>query len=165
MVMTGKINFVAMGDSLTVGFIPACLASQPYSNFLKDCANSFLKELGMKDAIRISIINRGVNGDLTSNMLLRFKQDVVDLKPDYVIILGGSNDIGWGFPIEEIFFNLQRMFEIAIDGGIKPIGCTVPSVLGWDEGIPGLKVGVGVGRGGSYSLPRTWIIDKRGATP
>ena len=134
--MVRKVDFVAMGDSLTVGFIPTRLASQPYSDFLKEYADNFLKGLGRKDAIPIKIINRGVNGDLTSNMLLRFRQDVVDLKPDYVIILGGANDIGWGFPVEEIFSNLQRMFETAIDNGIKPVGCTVPSILGWDKGIP-----------------------------
>lgn len=134
--MAGKVDFVAMGDSLTLGFIPSRLACQPYSNFLKEYTDNFLKGLGRKDAIKIRIINRGVNGDLTSNMLLRFRQDVVDLKPDCVIILGGTNDIGWGFPIEEIFSNLQRMFETAVDNGIKPIGCAVPSILGWMKGYP-----------------------------
>jgi lysophospholipase L1-like esterase len=69
-------------------------------------------------------------------MLLRFNQDVVGLKPKYVIILGGTNDIGWGLPITEIFNNLRRLFEMARESGLKSIGCTVPSILGWDEGIP-----------------------------
>jgi acyl-CoA thioesterase I len=181
-VMAKEIDFVAIGDSLTVGyissplasqpflgfilsrlasrpyfgFIRSCLASQPYfgfirsrlarsidqsrcrpySNFLEEYAGNFLKELGRKDTIQIRIINKGVNGDLTSNMLLRFTQDVVELKPDYVIILGGANDVDFDFPAEEIFFNLERMFEKAMDNGIKPVGCTLPSVLGHDEWIP-----------------------------
>lgn len=134
--MTRNICFVAMGDSLTVGFIPARLANQPYTDLLKEYVDNFLKGLGRKDAVQIRIINRGVNGDLTSNMLVRFRKDVVEMKPDYVIILGGSNDIGWGFPVQDIFSNLQRMFKTAIDEGIKPVGCTVPSILGWDEGMP-----------------------------
>jgi len=131
-----KIHFVAMGDSLTTGLIPTRSESQPYSGFLKECCEGFLKGLGRKDALQIEIVNRGVNGDLTSDMLLRFRQDVVNLKPDYVIILGGSNDLGWGFPVQAIFSNLQRMFEASLVEGIRPVGCTVPSVLGWDEGIP-----------------------------
>ena len=94
--MMRMVDFIAMGDSLTVGFIPTLFTSQPYSDFLKEYADSFLKGSGREDILRIRIINRGVNGDLTSNMLLRFRQDVVDLKPDYVVILGGANDIGWG---------------------------------------------------------------------
>lgn len=130
-----KVDFVAVGDSLTFGFISAYSASKPYSDFLKEYADNFLKELGKKDALQIRVVNRGVNGDLTSNMLFRFRQDVTDLKPDYVIILGGANDIGCGYLVEKIFFNLQRMFETAMDNGIKPVGCTLPSILGWDEGI------------------------------
>jgi acyl-CoA thioesterase-1 len=134
--MVRKLNFVALGDSLTVGFIPTRYANQPYSEFVKEYADHFLKELGRKNTIQIRITNRGVNGDLTSNMLLRFRQDVSNLKPDYVIILGGANDVGWGLPVEETFLNLQRLFEKALEETIKPVGCTVPSILGWDEGIP-----------------------------
>ena len=128
--MVRKVDFVTMGDSLTVGFIPTRLARQPYSGFLKEYADDFLKGSGRKGSVQIEIINRGVNGDLTSDMLLRFRKDVVDLKPGYVILLGGANDIGWGFPVEQIFSNLQRMFETATANGIKPVGCIVPSVLG-----------------------------------
>jgi lysophospholipase L1-like esterase len=131
-----KIHIALMGDSLTVGFIPSSLTSQPYSDFLKEYIDNFLKKLRRKNAIQIRITNRGVNGDLTGNMLLRFKQDVVDLKPDYVIVLGGANDIGWGFPVENIFSNLRGMFETAMANGICPTGCTLPSVVGRDEGIP-----------------------------
>jgi lysophospholipase L1-like esterase len=69
-------------------------------------------------------------------MLLRFKQDVIALKPNYVIILGGTNDLGWGLPVDETFSYLKQMHEKAIDNNVTPIGCTVPSLLGWDEGIP-----------------------------
>lgn len=134
--MVRTVNFVAMGDSLTVGFTPSRSASQPYPNFSKKYADDFLKGLGKKDAVQIRIINRGVNGDLTNHMLSRFRRDVVDLKPDYVIILGGANDLGLGFAVEEIFSNLKTMFEKTLEDGIEPIGCTVPSILGWDEGIP-----------------------------
>lgn len=134
--MTRLITFVAFGDSLTVGFIPSRIATQPYSQFLKDMVDDFLKQLEKDSAIKVRFINRGVNGDLTSGMLVRFRKDVIQLNPQYVIILGGANDLGWGFPVEEIFLNLQRMYEMALENKVKPIACTVPSIIGWDEGIP-----------------------------
>ena len=111
------------------------LRKQTILRFLEGYADNFLKELGKKDALQIRVVNKGVNGNLTSSMFFRFRQDVTDLKPDYVIILGGANDIGCGCSVEKIFFNLQRIFETAMDNGIKPVGCTLPSILGWDEGI------------------------------
>lgn len=135
--MVRTINFVAFGDSLTVGFIPSTFAErQPYSHFLKKLVDDFLERSGKKETIEVKIRNKGINGDLTSHMMLRFRRDVINLKPDYVIILGGANDIGWGISVEEILNNLKRMFNMATGKGIEPIGCTVPSILGWDEGIP-----------------------------
>lgn len=134
--MTELLKFVAFGDSLTVGFIPLRIATQPYSQFLKEMVDDFLKQLEKDGDVEARFINRGVNGDLTSGMLLRFRQDVIQLNPKYVIILGGTNDIGWGLQVEEVFLNLKRMYEMALNNRINPIGCTVPSILGWDGGIP-----------------------------
>ena len=38
-------------------------------------------------------INRGISGQTTSEMLARFRRDVIDLQPKVVVILGGINDI------------------------------------------------------------------------
>ena len=134
--MTGPLTFVAFGDSLTVGFIPSRITNQPYSRFLKEIVDEFLRQVEKDGDIETRFINKGVNGDLTSGMLLRFRQDVMQLNPNFVIILGGTNDIGWGVPVEEIFSNLKRIYELAQKNQSTPISCTVPSILGWDEGIP-----------------------------
>ncbi len=134
--MPRTITFVALGDSLTVGFIPSRIATQPYSRFLKEITDNFLPQSIRPHTFKIRFINRGVNGDLTSDMLLRFNQDVIALNPNYVIILGGTNDIGWGLPVDETFSCLKQMYEKAVDNNVEPIVCTVPSLLGWDEGIP-----------------------------
>ena len=128
------IVIVAIGDSLTVGYDPTSI-NHPYTNVLMEKIIVFLKQLEKNHVADIRIRNKGINGDLTSDMLLRFRRDVITIKPNYVIILGGTNDIGWGLQVEEIFVNLKRMFEMAIKNLIKPIGCSVPSILGWDEGI------------------------------
>ena len=133
--------FVAFGDSLTVGFQSPTWHSfwpeiTPYTDFLQTKTENMLRRLGHSGSVIVQFHNKGINGDLTSNMLLRFKRDVIDLKPNYVIILGGSNDIGWGIPTEDIFSNLTKMYIGAEDNAVEPIACTVPSILGFDSYIP-----------------------------
>ena len=131
-----SICFVALGDSLTAGFTGTdSPETYPYVRFLKQMADDLLQQTGRTDSLEAIFTNKGVNGDLTSDMLLRFRRDVIDLRPDHTIILGGANDIGWGVPTNEIFDNLKRMFRMAANQRIGGVGCTVPSILGWDEGI------------------------------
>ena len=133
--MNKIITFVAFGNSLTAGFQSASHGLlwhklTPYSHFLGKIADNFLKHLGKSEALKIIIRNKGISGELTSDMLLRFKRNVLSLNPNYVIILGGSNDIGGGIPTKKIFNNLKVMLKWAIENGIEPIACTVPSILG-----------------------------------
>jgi lysophospholipase L1-like esterase len=61
-------------------------------------------------------INRGISGQTTSQMLLRFRQDVINLHPDVVVILAGTNDIAGNtgpISIEDIEGNLTSMAELA----------------------------------------------------
>jgi len=89
----------------------------------------------------IEFLNRGVVGELTENMLSRFRRDVTEIRPDAVIILGGSNDLGWGLEPKSIVENLAIMYDAALQNKIQPVSCTVPSVLGLDDGIePRLKL-------------------------
>lgn len=63
-----------------------------------------------------SYINRGIGGQTTPQMLVRFRQDVIDLKPKVVVILAGTNDIaGNTGPMvnEDIEANLASMAELA----------------------------------------------------
>jgi acyl-CoA thioesterase-1 len=128
------LTIIAFGDSLTTGFIPTRLAHQPYSRFLQQHLDRFLEQRSLTK-LRIKILNRGVNGNLTSDMLLRFRWDVLNAQPQYVIILGGTNDLGWGLPIDEIFDNLTAMYTRSQENSIIPVCCTVPSILSWDTGI------------------------------
>jgi lysophospholipase L1-like esterase len=61
-------------------------------------------------------INRGISGQTTSQMLLRFRQDVIDLNPDMVVILAGTNDIAGNtgpISIPDIEGNISSMAELA----------------------------------------------------
>ena len=75
-----------------------------------------------------SKINRGISGQTTSQMVLRFPQDVISLKPEGVIILAGINDIAENTgPIsnEGILENIISMTELAKANNIKVILCSV----------------------------------------
>jgi Lysophospholipase L1 and related esterases len=76
----------------------------------------------------LNYIDRGISGQTTSQMLLRFRQDVIDLKPAVVIILAGINDIAENtghLSEEEIFANIQTMAELAKLHRIKVVLCSV----------------------------------------
>lgn len=73
-------------------------------------------------------IGRGINGQTTPQMLLRFRQDVVELEPDVVVILGGANDIAGNTgpsTHKMIMDNLVSMVELARANGIAVVLCSV----------------------------------------
>lgn len=89
----------------------------PYGRFLQE-------RLGSKGRV----IVRGVSGELTSDMRKRFQRDVLDCAPTYVVVLGGTNDLGWNVELQPILQNLTDMYERALNEGIQPVGVTVPSI-------------------------------------
>jgi acyl-CoA thioesterase-1 len=130
---------VAFGDSLTFGYRSPTWEDEnplptPYTAFLEARAERMLKQIGTSGLV-VEFVNRGVVGELTEDMLKRFDRDVVRLRPDVVIVLGGSNDLGWGLDPHIVAKNLVQMVDGALAHGIQPVACTVPSVLGFDEGI------------------------------
>lgn len=98
---------VFMGNSITIGWIntrPEFFKDKPY-------------------------INRGIGGQTTPQMLLRFRPDVIDLKPKVVVILAGTNDIAGNTgpaTLKMIVDNMKSMAELATANGIKVI---ISSVL------------------------------------
>jgi len=102
----GEVRIVFMGNSITEGW------SRLDSGF-------FLER---------HFINRGISGQTTPQMLIRFKPDVVNLKARVVVILAGINDIagntGPSTP-EMIQDNISSMVEIAQANGIRVVLCSV----------------------------------------
>jgi lysophospholipase L1-like esterase len=73
-------------------------------------------------------VNRGISGQTTSQMLLRFRTDVIALNPEVVVILAGTNDIAGNtgpITLENILGNLISMCELAKANNIKVILCSV----------------------------------------
>jgi lysophospholipase L1-like esterase len=100
----GENRVVFMGDSITEGWhLDNSFPGKPY-------------------------INRGISGQTTPQMVLRFRQDVIDLKPKVVIILGGTNDIAGNTGVEtipEIEAYLEDMADLAAASHIKVVLCSV----------------------------------------
>ena len=75
-----------------------------------------------------NFVGRGISGQVTSQMLVRFRKDVIDLNPEYVVILAGTNDIALNnglITLENILGNIISMCELAEFHDIKPILCSV----------------------------------------
>jgi lysophospholipase L1-like esterase len=85
-------------------------------------------------------LGRGIGGQTTAEMLVRFRADVINLKPQAVVILAGTNDlaqnIGYISP-ENIFGNIVLMAELARLHNIQPILCSILPVYDyrWRPGL------------------------------
>lgn len=78
-------------------------------------------------------LNRGIRGQTTAQMLLRFRPDVIDLHPAAVVILAGTNDIADmtdARTLQAVEDNYQSMAELAQLNQIRPIFSTVLPICG-----------------------------------
>ena len=87
-----------------------------------------------------SFVNRGISGQTTPQMLVRFRNDVINLNPSIVVILAGTNDIAGNTgpaTLENIFGNIVSMAELAKANNIKAILCSVLPVFeySWSPGL------------------------------
>jgi lysophospholipase L1-like esterase len=83
-------------------------------------------------------INRGISGQTSPQMLLRFRPDVIALKPKVVVILAGTNDIAGNTGVatnEMIVDNIASMVDLAKANGIEVVLCSVLPAAGfyWNE--------------------------------
>jgi len=91
-------------------------------------------------------INRGISGQTTPQMLIRFRRDVIELKPKVVVILAGTNDLaGNSGPttLEAIEDNLVSMAELAKANGIRVAFASVLPVSDYEmrDGKPIVQTG------------------------
>ncbi|MBV8326238.1 SGNH/GDSL hydrolase family protein [Chryseobacterium sp.] len=101
-----KVDVVFMGNSITEGWVKS------HPEFFSE--NNYT--------------GRGISGQTTSQMLLRFQNDVIALKPKLVIINAGTNDIAQNTGVYDpdfTFNNIKAMADIAQNNGIKVIIASV----------------------------------------
>lgn len=115
---------VFMGNSITIGWL------QTHPDFFKNKP----------------YVNRGISGQTTPQMLVRFRADVVDLVAAAVVLLAGTNDIAGNtgpVTLEMILDNIKSMTEIAQANNIKVILCSVLPAFEypWRPGLaPNVKI-------------------------
>jgi lysophospholipase L1-like esterase len=97
----GKPRVVFFGDSITDGW--------PLNEYFSD--RDFL--------------NRGIGGQITSQMLARMQADVIAHKPVAMVVLAGTNDIARGVPLEVIQNNLTMIATLADAHKIKPVFASI----------------------------------------
>ncbi|MDD6252839.1 MAG: GDSL-type esterase/lipase family protein [Bacteroidales bacterium] len=88
-----------------------------------------------------NLVGRGISGQTTTQILCRMREDVVNLRPKYVVILAGINDIaindGHAPDVRRAVENIKAMCDIAKANKIKPVICSLlPSYrIGWRPSI------------------------------
>jgi len=103
--------------------LPPTSAARPRVVFLGDSLTQSwdLTGLGLD---KVEVLNRGISGQTTPQMLVRFRQDVVHLRPAVVHILAGTNDLAGNTgptTVEAIEANLSSMVEIAEANHIRVV--------------------------------------------
>jgi lysophospholipase L1-like esterase len=96
--------------------------------FMGDSITEFWKTLYPDFFMNKQYVNRGISGQTSPQMLIRFRADVIELKPSVVIILAGANDIAGNTgsaTLEMIMHNIISMTELAEKNQIKVILCSV----------------------------------------
>jgi lysophospholipase L1-like esterase len=99
--------------------------------FLGDQITEFWSRSNANFFTAKSWLNRGVAGQTTDQMLIRFRQDVIDLHPKAVVILAGLNDVAGlhGTATEEMILdNLMSMTELARANGIRVVLASITPV-------------------------------------
>ena len=78
-----------------------------------------------------NFVGRGISGQVSSQMLVRFQEDVINLHPKVVVICCGTNDIAQNngyMSLEHILHNIKSMCQLARANKIKPVVCsTLPA--------------------------------------
>jgi len=98
--LTSPKTLICFGDSLTEGAIGA----------------AYVDILRQRLPAAVRVINAGINGDTTINLLRRFKRDVVPYRPDLVVILVGLNDLttAYGWPSNRAYYRFIKRVPIAL---------------------------------------------------
>lgn len=123
-----------IGDSITWLWKQGAY-SRPKSNIIIpiDPMPSYMTESGDNVLLRYNpefftannYINVGISGQKTTDMLARFKVDILDKDPSCVVIMGGTNDLAYGYSKETILSNIAAMAESAEELGMSVILCSV----------------------------------------
>lgn len=125
---------VFIGDSITWqwGTNPREIAKSkivipldPLPRWLEDTGNNVRVSWHPEFFSSNKYIDNGISAENTTQMLSRYKRDVLDLGPRIVVIMGGTNDLAQGVTKNKILENISSMAEQAAAANIKVVLCSV----------------------------------------
>jgi len=119
-----KLLIVALGDSTTAG-TPGFLSPLEAPPQGVGNQESQYSHWMMRAHPDWKVLNRGIDGQRTDEILARFQRDVTQTKPDFVIILAGVNDIYQGVGLDDAKDNLRTMYDEANSSRIRVVAASV----------------------------------------
>ncbi|HJR60097.1 MAG TPA: GDSL-type esterase/lipase family protein [Vicinamibacterales bacterium] len=124
--MVKKITIVAMGDSTTAGTPGWKSRVEAPPGGAGDETSQYAYWL-MQGQPEWEIVNQGVNGERSDQILARFERDVISLTPAVVVIIAGVNDVYQGRSAQQVIRQLGAMYDRAKAGNIPVIaGSIIP---------------------------------------
>ncbi|CAF5007389.1 unnamed protein product [Rotaria sp. Silwood1] len=119
-----SLHILAIGDSLTAGYYNYGQSFHPYATHLTNLLESA--------NIPVKIHQQGVSGEKVLPSMVNRLHSLLEknVSYDWVIILGGTNDLGWGFSAENIFKKgLQPMYDMCLNHSQSKVKLAVMTVI------------------------------------
>ena len=133
-------KIIFLGDSITEAGVYDTEVGIPYNGeLIYPNYNGFITLLSRNVEENIELVGKGIGGDKVSDLLTRYRDDVIKLNPDKVFIYIGINDVwhkydfGTGSDIDLYENGLRQIISDIKDNGAEVILCT-PTVIGENKG-------------------------------
>jgi lysophospholipase L1-like esterase len=121
---TKKTVIVGLGDSTTAGTPRFYSPLEEPPEGVGDPESQYCYWM-MKAHPEWQVLNKGIDGQRSDEILSRFGRDVAAEKPAVVIILAGVNDIYQGLTADSLERNLEEMYRLSERAGIVPVAATI----------------------------------------
>ncbi|CAI7659658.1 unnamed protein product [Penicillium pancosmium] len=121
--MAEKLSILCFGNSLTAGYYNYGEHYHPYAKKLTEILQPVLP------TTEITTDVAGLPGDLVcspGSFVSRISEQTIKKRYDWVIFLGGTNDIGYGKSYEDIYAGLKKSWMMALTSGAKVLALTIP---------------------------------------
>ena len=109
-----KNKYVFLGDSLIFGY-----GVKPKDNWVNK----------LKTTYNLDIHNKGINGSTSTDMLVRFQKDVLDISPKILFLMAGTNDLLSNRPVTSIIDNIEVMIKEALLNNIEVYIGIPPNII------------------------------------
>lgn len=109
-----KNKYVFLGDSLIFGY-----GVKPKDNWINK----------LKTTYDLDIHNKGINGSTSTDMLVRFQKDVINLYPNILFLMAGTNDLLSNRPVTSIINNIEVMIKDALSNNIEVYIGIPPNII------------------------------------